>query len=157
MPKAYLGLGSNLGIRKENIDSAISLIKNHQQVNITKISSYYETEPIGYKEQNWFLNIVIEIDTSLQPYELLEFCGVIEEKLMRKREVKWGPRTIDVDILLYEGFTSQDERLTLPHPQMTKRAFVMVPLQEIVEDIAIEDKNIDQIVKDLTGQKLKKL
>lgn len=157
MSKAYLGLGSNIGNKKENIDNSIDMIKNHRLIDLKKVSSYYETEPVGYHEQDWFLNVVLEIDTKLMPYELLEFCGLIEEKLKRKRIIRWGPRTIDVDILLYEGFVSTDEKLTVPHPRMTERAFVMIPLYEIAPNIEIDNKNISQILKKLEGEEIRKI
>ncbi len=157
MSKAYLGLGSNIGDTKENIDSAIDILRKHDKVRVTKVSSYYETEPIGYEDQDWFLNVVIEIDTTLKPYELLELCNLIEEKLKRKRIIRWGPRTIDVDILLYEGFESEDEKLTLPHPRMTERAFVMIPLNEIASEIKINDRNISEILKNLDGEEIRKI
>lgn len=157
MSKAYLGLGSNIGERKENIDSAIDLISSHEKTKLLQVSSYYETEPVGYKDQDWFLNVVLEIDTTLKPYELLEFCGEIEEKLKRKRIIRWGPRTIDVDILLYEGFNSEDERLTVPHPRMTERAFVMVPLYEIAPNTKINNKDIGEIMKNFAGEEIRKI
>lgn len=157
MFKAYMGLGSNIGNKKENIDNAVDMIRNHKLIELKKVSSYYETEPVGYQDQDWFLNVVLEIDTKLKPYELLEFCRLIEEKLKRKRIIRWGPRTIDVDILLYEGFKSKDEKLTIPHPRMTERAFVMIPLYEIAPDIKIADSNISQIIKKLEGEKIRKI
>ncbi|WP_432663498.1 2-amino-4-hydroxy-6-hydroxymethyldihydropteridine diphosphokinase [Wukongibacter baidiensis] len=157
MSKAYLGLGSNIGDTKENIDSAIDILKSHEKIEVTKVSSYYETEPVGYEDQDWFLNVVLEIDTTLKPYELLELCNLIEEKLKRKRIVRWGPRTIDVDILLYEGFESEDEKLTIPHPRMTERAFVMIPLNEITSEIKINDKSISEILKSLDGEEIRKI
>ena len=157
MAKVYLGLGSNIGDRKDNIDSAIDMLKNHGSIEVKRISSYYETEPIGYEDQNWFLNVVLEINTTLKPYDLLEFCSSIEEKLKRKRVIRWGPRTIDVDILIYEGFTSKDERLTVPHPRMTDRAFVMIPLYEIAPNIKINNKNIGEVLKNLDGKEIRKI
>lgn len=157
MTKAYLGLGGNIGNRKENIDKAVELLNNHENIIVLKTSSYYETEPVGYKDQDWFLNIVVEIDTSLIPYDLLKYCNFIEEELKRKRLVRWGPRTIDVDILLYEGFVSEDEKLTVPHPRMMERAFVMVPLYEIAPNIVIKEKNIKEIIDRLEGEEIRKL
>src|SRR5690554_4522508 len=116
MAEAFLGLGSNLGKKRANLEKALEILGNHPQVNILKVSSFYETEPVGYLDQDWFLNIVVKIDTALTPWELLAVCQSIEEKLFRKREIRWGPRTIDVDILLYENFSSQSEALTVPHP-----------------------------------------
>ena len=117
---------------------------------ITK-SSYYETEPVGYEDQDWFLNGVIQIETTLEPKKLLEFCQSIEKQLKRKRIIRWGPRTIDVDILLYEHYNSDEEILTLPHPRMKERAFVMIPLFEIAPDLIINGIPISKIVKGLDG------
>ncbi|MDK2824657.1 MAG: 2-amino-4-hydroxy-6-hydroxymethyldihydropteridine diphosphokinase [Clostridia bacterium] len=157
MAKAYLGLGSNLGNKKANIEAAIQMLANNEKIKVLKISSYYETEPVGFKEQDWFLNIVVKIETLLDPYELLEFCHVIEGKLQRKRIIRWGPRTIDVDILLYENFYSNNEKLTVPHLRMTERAFVMVPLFEIEPELKLNGENIKKILEQLKGQDIKKL
>ncbi len=157
MSKAYLGLGSNIGDSKENIDRAVDMLGSHENIELLKMSSYYETEPVGYKEQDWFLNVVLEIDTTLNPHSLLEFCREIEEKLKRKRIIRWGPRIIDVDILLYEGFKSEEEKLTIPHPRMTERAFVMVPLYEIAPRVKINNKDISQVMKSLAGEEIRKI
>ncbi len=157
MAKAYLGLGSNMGNKKENIDSAIGLLREHHQINITKISSYYQTEPVGYKDQDWFLNIVVQVDTSLVPYALLAYCNQIEEKLKRERKIRWGPRTIDIDILLYEKYISNEEKLTVPHPRMVERSFVMIPLYEIAPDLEIEGKPIKEIIDRLKGEKIERV
>lgn len=157
MAKAYLGIGGNIGDKKENIKKTLELLGNHEAIEITNISSYYETEPVGYTDQDWFLNIVAEIETSLDPYELLKYGNYVEAELKRERIIRWGPRTIDVDILLYEGFTSDDEKLTVPHPRMCERAFVMVPLYEIAKDIQINGKNIKDIVENLKGEAIRKL
>ncbi|QEK11026.1 2-amino-4-hydroxy-6-hydroxymethyldihydropteridine diphosphokinase [Crassaminicella thermophila] len=157
MSRAYLGIGGNMGNKKENIQNTIKLLKNHPQIHVSAISSYYETAPVGYTDQDWFLNIVVEINTSLDPYALLAYCNDIEQKLKRERLIRWGPRTIDVDILLYEGFTSDDEKLTVPHPRMCERAFVMVPLYEIAKDLVINNKKIEDIIKNLKGEEVRKI
>ncbi|WP_431802023.1 2-amino-4-hydroxy-6-hydroxymethyldihydropteridine diphosphokinase [Halobacillus andaensis] len=137
MNKAYIALGSNLQEREQFLTEAIDLIKGHEQINLKNTSSIYETEPVGYTDQNCFLNAVIEVDTSLEPLVLLDYCQQIEEELGRKRVIKWGPRTIDLDILLYNQENMKDERLTIPHPHMHERAFVMVPLAELNPGIYI--------------------
>ena len=157
MVKAYLGLGSNMGDTRKNLDIAVDLLKSSKNITVIKVSSYYETEPVGYVEQDWFLNIVVQIETNFEPEELLVFCQQIEEVLKRKRIIRWGPRTIDVDILLYEHYTSNEESLTIPHPRMTERAFVMIPLYEIAPDLVIEGKSIDGIIKSLDGEEIRKL
>lgn len=151
MAKAYLGLGSNIGDTKQNLDSAIEMINASKDIKMLSKSSYYETEPVGYENQDWFLNLVIQIETILDPKKLLEFCQSIEEQLKRKRIIRWGPRTIDVDILLYENYSSDEEILTVPHPRMMERAFVMVPLFEIAPDLVIDGLPITEIVKSLDG------
>ncbi len=157
MANAYLGIGGNIGDKKENIKKTLELLGNHKSIEVTNISSYYETEPVGYTDQDWFLNIVAEIETSLEPYELLKYCNHVEAELKRERIIRWGPRTIDVDILLYEGFTSDDEKLTVPHPRMCERAFVMIPLYEIANDIQINGKDIKDRVESLKGEAIRKL
>lgn len=157
MTRAFLGIGSNIGDTKKHIEDSINLLEEITNIRIIKISSYYETEPIGYTEQDWFLNIVVEIDTDLKPYELLQYCNEIEAILHRKRLIRWGPRTIDIDILLYDNFTSNDEKLIIPHPRMLERAFVMIPLQEIAPDLTIDGKNIDEIIEELKTQKIRKI
>jgi len=157
MVKAYLGLGSNMGDTQKNIDTAITLLKHTEGIEVIRQSSYYETEPVGYTDQEWFLNIVLEIKTDLAPKDLLKVCQGIENELKRKRIIRWGPRTIDVDILLYENYTSDEEYLTIPHPRMTERAFVMVPLYEIASNLNINNMPISDIVKNLKGEEIRKV
>lgn len=141
MPKAYLSLGSNIGNREAYLKAAVKIIKTHSSIKVTKVSGLYQTEPVGYTPQRFFLNIVIEIETSLSPRELLMVCQFIEEFLKRKRKFKWGPRTIDVDILLYGQEEVKQPGLTIPHPEMSKRTFVLVPLLEIVPHITFPNGN----------------
>lgn len=131
MITAYLSLGSNMGNRQRNLEDALSLIKNYQGIKLEKISSFYETEPVGYVDQDWFLNAVVEIATDLTPQELLGVVGEIEEELGRVRTIRWGPRTIDVDILFYGGKMVVEENLEIPHPRIQERAFVLKPLGEL--------------------------
>ncbi|MPW25080.1 2-amino-4-hydroxy-6-hydroxymethyldihydropteridine diphosphokinase [Alkalibaculum sp. M08DMB] len=151
MAKAYLGLGSNIGDTKEHLDNAIDILRSSKDIVVLKKSSYYKTEPIGYENQDWFLNMVVEVETTLEPKELLQYCQLIETQLKRKRIVRWGPRTIDIDILLYENYSSNQESLIVPHPRMTERAFVMIPLYEIAPDLLIKDVAISEVVKQLEG------
>ncbi|MCC5911799.1 MAG: 2-amino-4-hydroxy-6-hydroxymethyldihydropteridine diphosphokinase [Clostridiaceae bacterium] len=157
MAKAYLGLGSNMGDKKKYLDDAMDFIEEHGGIKVNKVSSYYETEPVGYEEQDLFLNIVAEIDTTLEPYDLLAYCNTIEERLNRKRIIRWGPRTIDVDILLYENYTSVDDTLTIPHPRMLERNFVMVPLYEIADHIIIDGTKIHDIINELNKNGIRKV
>jgi 2-amino-4-hydroxy-6-hydroxymethyldihydropteridine diphosphokinase len=131
LAKAYLSLGSNLGDRLRFLKEAISKIEESDNITINRISSVYETQPVGYKNQGWFLNLVIEIETSLVPQDLLQHILTVEDQMGRKREVKWGPRNIDIDILLYDNQVIQSNHLTVPHPRMPERRFVLLPLAEI--------------------------
>ncbi|MFZ5969376.1 MAG: 2-amino-4-hydroxy-6-hydroxymethyldihydropteridine diphosphokinase [Bacillota bacterium] len=157
MAKAYLGIGGNIGDRMKNIEETISMLKSHGEIEVIRISSVYETEPVGYVDQDAFLNIVVEIGTTLDPYDLLDYCHVIEGTLKRERLIRWGPRTIDVDILLYEGFISDDEKLIVPHPRMLERAFVMIPLYEIAPDMVIDGKDVREVVEGLKTETVKRL
>lgn len=154
MKKVYISMGSNIGNKKENLDRAVEILK--EKLKITRISSYYETEPVGYKEQDWFINIVLEALTDISPHELLEFCQGIEKEMKRVKTIRFGPRIIDVDILLYEGFESDEEDLTIPHPRMKERAFVMHPLNEIAPELIIGGEPIGEIIKNLKGEQIRK-
>lgn len=132
-----IGLGSNIGDREKNIAIAIQKLGNHQEIRIDKVSSLYETKPVGVTEQPDFLNGVISIDTGLAPLKLLEVCLGVECQMGRIRDQRWGPRNIDIDILIYHDLTIQDDVLQIPHPRLHERCFVLVPLQEIAADIPI--------------------
>ncbi|MDI6822422.1 MAG: 2-amino-4-hydroxy-6-hydroxymethyldihydropteridine diphosphokinase [Actinomycetota bacterium] len=134
MPKAYLSLGSNIGDRRAYLRAAIKILKNHKDVEIRNISGIYEAEPEGYVSQRKFYNIAIEVETILSPMELLRACQFVEEFLKRKRKIKWGPRTIDIDILLYGSQEIKGKELVIPHPLMCQRAFMLMPLLEIAPD-----------------------
>ena len=131
MVTSYIGIGSNLGDRQGNINKAMSYLKDSDDIEVTKVSSIYETEPIGGPPQGKFLNGVIEIETLLSPLDLLDRLLKIEMKLGRVRSRKNGPRTIDLDILLYSDTQINNERLTIPHPHMQEREFVLRGLREI--------------------------
>ncbi|MGG5254567.1 2-amino-4-hydroxy-6-hydroxymethyldihydropteridine diphosphokinase [Neobacillus sp. SM06] len=149
---AFVGLGSNIGDRYQYLVRAIQLLANHPEIFLVNYSSVYETDPVGYEDQDLFLNMVIEIKTSLSAEMLLEACLQIECQLGRKREIKWGPRTIDLDILLYNQENIETEKLIIPHPRMAERAFVMVPLIEIKPDLQFPGKeqflhlDVDQLL-----------
>ncbi|MRH44958.1 2-amino-4-hydroxy-6-hydroxymethyldihydropteridine diphosphokinase [Aquibacillus halophilus] len=131
MNKAYVALGSNIAPRDTFLSQAINALDEHLEIKLTFKSNIYETEPMGLKEQEKFLNLVVEVSTSLEPLELLSYCQQIEEKLGRKRELRWGPRTIDLDILLYNNENIKTEQLIVPHPRMHERSFVLIPLKDI--------------------------
>ena len=130
-----LGLGSNISntmhTREENIATAINLLGSHPRISIEKVSLLYETEPVGLREQPSFLNVVIAIGTDLTPMELLTICLATEQHMGRVREVRWGPRNIDIDLLVYHDVEMTTTTLDLPHPRMPERKFVLIPLAEI--------------------------
>jgi 2-amino-4-hydroxy-6-hydroxymethyldihydropteridine diphosphokinase len=126
----FLGLGSNIGDRRLNLEDAIRLLN----LEVDLASSIYETEPVDYLNQPWFLNQVIKTKTLLNPDELLLRCQSIENTLGRIREINKGPRTIDIDLLLYNDVVLQSDSLILPHPGIADRRFVLVPLDEIAPD-----------------------
>ena len=130
MATAYLCLGSNLGEREKNLTQALSLLS--QEINLEKVSPVYETEPVGYKEQPLFLNLVCQITTDLNPRELLRLAKTIERKMRRapSRQIN-SPRLIDIDILFYDNRIIETQDLTIPHPRLPQRAFVLIPLSDI--------------------------
>jgi 2-amino-4-hydroxy-6-hydroxymethyldihydropteridine diphosphokinase len=113
---------------------AIKKIKDMDEIKLTKVSNIYETEPVGYLEQGRFLNMAIKLLTKLAPLELLNKLQAVENLLMRTREIHWGPRTIDIDILMIDNLKMDTKELTVPHPRMLERAFVLVPLMELTEE-----------------------
>jgi len=128
--RAFIALGSNLGDREGYLRGALREIGT-----IVAESQVYETDPVGGPdEQGPYLNMVVEIETTLDPFALLRRCQRIEAEAMRQRVVRWGPRTLDVDVILYDGVTIQSDELTLPHPRFDERRFVLVPLAEIAPD-----------------------
>ncbi len=147
----YLGLGSNLGDKLEFITKAIKQISRLKSVEITRTSSLITTAPYGKTDQPDFLNCVIELDTDLMPEDLLNKCLHIENQLGRIRKEKWGPRTIDIDILLYEDKIINSDMLVLPHPQLHKREFVLTSLNELCPDLVhpILNKKIKDIFMEL--------
>lgn len=126
-----LSIGSNLGNRHENIEAAILLLKEASIIKSVVISSFYETEPLGFKQQPWFLNIAVSGYTELPLYSLIQSCKSIEYLLNRKHREKWHEREIDLDILLYGNLLLSEKKIIVPHPQMHLRRFVLVPAAEI--------------------------
>jgi 2-amino-4-hydroxy-6-hydroxymethyldihydropteridine diphosphokinase len=141
MPEAFLGVGSNMGNREENIERAFELLTK-SQIEILQNSSIIETDPVGGPPQGKFLNCVIKIRTDLPPLSLLKVLKKIEKQLGRVKTVVDAPRPIDLDILLYDDITCHEPELTIPHPRMRERSFVMMPLKEIapnvVKDLKLE-------------------
>ena len=128
---AFVGVGSNVGDRIGHCRSAIERIRQIEGCQVKRISSFYETDPIGYEDQNRFVNAVLELASVLSPLDLLDELLSIEKDMGRKRIIRWGPRIIDLDLLLFGETVMSHPRLTLPHPRMHERGFVLLPLEEI--------------------------
>lgn len=154
MNDVYLSLGTNLGDREQHLKAAIDLLKQKEGIFIKTISPIYETAPVGYVDQPSFLNIVVYAQTTMTPFELLKACQSVENELGRVRTIRWGPRTIDLDILLYNNDNIESENLIIPHPRMFERAFVLVPLMDVAKkpfteklmqvESALKNMNLEQ-------------
>ena len=129
MKQVYLGLGTNIGDRQANLSRALKLLG--ERLKIEKVSSIYETEPVGYADQPKFLNAVCSVKTNIGPLQLLSLVKGIEANMGREAGFRNGPRSIDIDIILYSDMSMIDPELTIPHPRMNERAFVLIPLMEI--------------------------
>lgn len=140
MRKALIGIGSNIGDRKEYIDTAIDALNHIPSVQVLRMSPIYESEPWGYANQEKFYNAVIEVETNLTAYTLLGVCLGIEAGVGRVRSIKNGPRVLDLDLLLFEGQESMTAELTLPHPRMFERDFVLIPLRDLYPEMKIYKK-----------------
>jgi 2-amino-4-hydroxy-6-hydroxymethyldihydropteridine diphosphokinase len=131
---AYLALGSNLGDRLEHLQRAVDLLGDEEGVRVVASSRVWETDPVGGPPQPRYLNAVVRVETDLEPRELLAACQRVESALGRVRIERWGPRTIDVDVLTYDEVPVDEPDLTIPHPRMHERGFVLVPLRELDDD-----------------------
>lgn len=132
---AYIGLGANLGDRLDSLREAVRLLGFGQGIVVKRCSPVYETEPVGGPPQGRFLNAVLDIQTGLEPEFLLERCEEVENAMGRERIERWGPRTIDIDILLYGDAIVRSETLEIPHPRMHERAFVLTPLADLAPEV----------------------
>jgi dihydroneopterin aldolase/2-amino-4-hydroxy-6-hydroxymethyldihydropteridine diphosphokinase len=155
--KAYIAIGSNMGEKEKNLMSAIELINNSKLSKVTKISKLYDTKPVGYLKQDNFLNGALEVNTLLSPKKLMKFLLEKEIELRRERIIKWGPRTIDLDILLYDDLVSCEEEVIIPHPKMHERLFVLKPLSDIAPYVihpVLNSRVIDLMNKLAESEKL---
>jgi 2-amino-4-hydroxy-6-hydroxymethyldihydropteridine diphosphokinase len=139
-----------MGNKEYYLNGAVESLRKNPDITVTNVSSYYETEPFGVQDQPKFLNGVVEIETSLTPPELLRFIQDVEKKFDRVRIKRWGPRTLDIDILLYDNLKISEPDLTIPHPYLEKRAFVLVPLAELNPNMVLPSgRNIKSVLEDL--------
>jgi 2-amino-4-hydroxy-6-hydroxymethyldihydropteridine diphosphokinase len=139
LTRVYIGLGSNVGNRLQFLQRAVKHLGETIGVEVRDVSTVYETEPVGPAAQAWFLNAVVAVDTSLSPVTLLQQTQAIERALGRETTYHWGPRTIDLDILLYGDTQVNTATLTIPHAELCQRAFVMIPLLELVPGLVLPD------------------
>ena len=135
MPLAYIGLGANVGDRESHLTAAIDELTVAEGVSLLRVSQLIQTKPVGPIEQRLFLNGVVEVQTDLPPQTLLDICHAIENRHGRVRTVRWGPRTLDLDILLYGDSILNEPQLVIPHPEMHARRFVLEPLAELAPDL----------------------
>ncbi|MBT6106479.1 2-amino-4-hydroxy-6-hydroxymethyldihydropteridine diphosphokinase [Porticoccaceae bacterium] len=166
MALAYIGLGSNLSdtVAGQELDSraqlnlAIDSLSAHPHILVSKRSSFYQTPAIGPGEQPNYINAVAQLDSQLAPLDLLDLLQSIENQQGRVRTVRWGARTLDLDILLYDQLIENSERLTVPHPRMHERGFVLAPLSEIAPDLCLPNgENIQQLLANCSMQGIVKL
>lgn len=159
--KTYLGLGANLANKEENIRKTIALLRQNRKIKITKCSSLYRTSPVGMKNQPWYVNCVIEIKTTFSPEKLLNLCQALEKKIGSKKRKRFSSREIDIDILACGDKIIRRKNLVIPHPEIQKRKFVLVPWAEVAPDAKhpTENKTINQLLNETTdpGQKIFKL
>lgn len=141
---AYIGIGTNIGDRKKNICDAISALNHLPKTKVTDVSPVYETDPWGYTDQDNFYNVCVKVETEMSPEALLGGCLGIEAAMGRERPFKNAPRIIDIDLLIYENEKRNTHELKLPHPLIGERAFVMVPLKDILPDLCIDDINYNK-------------
>lgn len=158
MTIAYVGLGSNLGDKLGYIKQALDMLEAVPGLSLLRVASLYETAPWGNVEQAWYVNTVAEIDSQLTPEQLLEVCLSIEKQLGRTREVRWGPRTLDLDLLLFGHEKIKLPQLQVPHPRLAERAFVLVPLAELQPDLIIPQGSVRELAaRSLLNQEIKKI
>lgn len=146
-----IGLGSNIGERDQNLRHALGMLEADSSIRIEKVSSIYETAPFGVMDQDDFLNMVVAVKTKLSPEKLLQKCLAVESAMGRVRSRHWGPRIIDLDLLIYDALQMQTDHLTLPHPGIGKRAFVMIPMRDVAVDVLLPGGlTIDSLLAGLT-------
>lgn len=155
--RAYLGLGGNLGDPQAAMAAALAMLDAEHEITVMRVSSLYRTPPWGLVDQPDFLNAVAEIETTLAPRLLLDACLAAERALKRVRNERWGPRAIDLDVLIYGDLSIHEDGLTVPHPRIAGRAFVLVPLLEIAPRLMIADRPLDAALQTLDVSGIERL
>lgn len=148
----YLSLGANLGDREDILWQALHALDEADGIKLTAVSPIYETAPWGKTDQPAFLNLCAQLETMLEPKELLAVCQGIEQKLGRVRHEHWGARIIDIDIVAMDGISTESDTLSIPHPYAVKRAFVLVPLFDIAPDLVVERRPVWEWLKEVEGR-----
>ncbi len=157
MTRAYIGLGSNLGDPAENVRAAADRIAGSDCIQSLELSPLYRTAPVGKVDQGWFVNAVARVETSLDAAGLLRVCLAVEGEFRRERKERWGPRTLDVDILLFGDERIDSEALRVPHPRMTERAFVLAPLVDLDTEIWVAGRRAQDWLVDCAGQEIERI
>ncbi|MEI5995067.1 2-amino-4-hydroxy-6-hydroxymethyldihydropteridine diphosphokinase [Candidatus Enterococcus mansonii] len=152
MTISYLALGSNLGERLETLQKAVELLEQDKKIQVLEKSKLYETLPYGDVPQENYYNAVIKINTTYEPIQLLDKTQEIEKVLGRERLIHWGPRTLDIDILLMGDRTIATDRLSIPHKEMLKRSFVLIPLKDVYSDSIFKGKSLDEWITSTGNQ-----
>jgi 2-amino-4-hydroxy-6-hydroxymethyldihydropteridine diphosphokinase len=156
---AYLGLGANEGEPRRQLQEAITLLAATDEIEVVKASSFYLNPPLGPPDQPWYVNAVLQVRTRLTPEELLRVLHRVEDELGRERRERWGPRRLDLDLLLYDGVILSGPDLCLPHPEMHKRSFVLVPLAEIAPQAwhPVLEKSAAELLAELDPREMESL
>jgi 2-amino-4-hydroxy-6-hydroxymethyldihydropteridine diphosphokinase len=157
MAEVGFGLGSNIGAKAQNVRRAVRELASSGLVGGLTLSSLYRTAPWGNVDQDWFVNACAVGQTDASPHDLLALCLACEARMGRERLVRWGPRIIDIDLLYYGALTVDDPTLTLPHPEMLRRAFVLVPLRELRPQLTVSGKPIAEVLQSLDVNDIERL
>ncbi|ETN92016.1 2-amino-4-hydroxy-6-hydroxymethyldihydropteridine pyrophosphokinase [Gammaproteobacteria bacterium MOLA455] len=157
MATVYIALGSNMDSPHSQLDSALAALSQHSRIALVATSNRYQTPPIGPQQPD-FINAAAQLSTDLSPLDLLDALQAIEQQQHRVRSIHWGPRTLDLDILLYDNFVIESERLTIPHPRMVERGFVLVPLADLDAQLALPSgETVAQLLANCSQQGIVKI
>lgn len=156
MTEAYIGFGGNVGDAATSIRTAFDLLGKSEKVVSARLSPIYRSAPVGYVEQDWFYNAVAKLDVACSCHELLDLCLGIERQMKRVREVRWGPRIIDLDVLIFGNECIEEDALVVPHPRAHERAFVLAPLCDLDSSISLRGTLASEWLERVEDQKIEK-